>query len=251
MEELRLSQDIAQFITDGTMEGLTQYVKRRKEDARNMEISRAGAWLKGNYIDSAIARKRDELGIAVQHKMAGYSWEYLQFDIADTQNGSASIIVKNFQTLNNSINTRKNKLPDYLAKDSSVNIDILKKNQDNFHKTEKYAQLELLPVMDVNADLKTSANQFDDNSKFYVVGYTLGNDKNINDLKLFMPNPLTNSLIEVDDWTKYIVDAPIQPSMDDLEVLQSDKNIPESQYDDTANMKYEVADNDSSKESNN
>lgn len=66
-----------------------------------------------------------------------------------------------------------------------------------------------------------------------------------------MPNPLTNSLIEVDDWTKYIVDAPIQPSMDDLEVLQSDKNIPESQYDDTANMKYEVADNDSSKESNN
>lgn len=248
MEDLRLSQDVAQFLTDCTMEGLTQYVKRRKEDSVNMEISRAEAWMKGNFIDNAIAQRAKEQNISFKHKMAGYSWEYLQFDIKDSQtDGMNSIIVKNFKTLKSGIQRKGNKLPDYLLKDSSSNADILRRNEKNIHATQQYAQLELLPTIGSAENLDDSSAEKE--NKFYVVGYTLGTDKNIETLKLLMPNPITQALVEVDDWTKYIVDAPIQPSIDDLSVLQSDMNIPESQYDDTANMKYEIANN-TSKENN-
>lgn len=243
MTELKLSQDIAQFFVNNTMKGYANYTRRRKQDAENMIVSRAGAWLKGNFIDTAIAKASATANISYQKRFAGYSWEYLQFNFYDKSTDSVnSIILKNYKTLKSSIKGRKNKLPDYLAQDSIGNVDILDENRDIIHSTGEAVQLELFPhttlINSKNVEFKNKA----DNHRFYVVGYTLDSEKNISSLKLIMPNPKNNALVEVADWTKYIEEVPIQPDIDDLLVLQSDKNIPEEQYDDNSNMKYQIAD---------
>lgn len=175
--------------------------------------------------------------------MAGYSWEYLQFNFFDKQlEINKSLIFKNYRTLTRGMHNRNNKLPDYLAKAALGNVDILKRNKEKIHKTGESVQLELLPSVSNNFQkVETVANNMQ--SRFYVVGYNLGRDGNIEFLKLLMPNPSTNSLVEIENWTKYIVDAPEQPDVDDLIIFQNEKDIPEGQYDDTSNMKYEVADN--------
>lgn len=241
MQDLNLSQDLAQQFVNGVMKGFTNYVNRRKQDSNDLLISRAGAWMKGNFIDDAVANEVDKLSIDYQIKMAGYSWEYLQFDFfdkfSDTNN---SLIVKNYKTLTNGMSDRDNKLPDYLAKDAIGNVDILNKNKEKIRSTGNSIQLELLPtVLDNSENVTAKSSNYQ--NRFYVVGYNLGTDGNIELLKLLMPNPSTNSLVEIKDWTEYIVDAPIQPNVDDLTILNSDKDVPEGQYDDSSSMKYEVA----------
>ena len=150
-----------------------------------------------------------------------------------------NVILKNYKTLTNSISNRNNKLPDYLAHDSVGNIDILKEHKEKIHATGQAVQLELLPQISTSKEKLSKTNS----SRFYVVGYSLGQDGGIESLKLLMPNPVTNSLVEIEDWKEYIAEAPIQPNPDDLNLFQDEKNIPEAQYDDTSNMKYEIADN--------
>ncbi len=240
MQDLGFTQDVSQIFVNGIMAGFTDYVKRRNQDADSLIVSRAGAWMKGNYIDSAVANEARLNNIGYQAKMAGYSWEYLQFNYYDKQQDVMNnVILKNYKTLVNSINIRNNKLPDYLVHDSVGNIDILKKYEEEIHATNQAVQLELLPSASNDKEVLLNSDQ----RHFYVVGYSLGQDGGIDSLKLLMPNPIKNSLVEVEDWKEYIVDAPIQPNPDDLELLQGDKGIPESQYDDTSNMKYEIANN--------
>lgn len=250
MDELLLNQDITQILVNSTMTGYTNYVKRRKQDVSELIISRAGTWMKGNYIDDAVAKESEQYGVKHQTKMAGYSWEYLQFDYYDKHTDSInSIIFKNYKTLVNGIHSKNNKLPDYLARDSIGNIDILRKHQNDIQPTNKAIQLELLPpTFNSLSDKEDKILSNNEQHRFYVIGYNLGKDGNIEFLKLLMPNPVTNALVEVEDWTKYIVDAPVQPNPDDLIVLQNEKEVPEGQYDDTSNMNYEVADNSEKKD---
>ncbi|EEJ71491.1 hypothetical protein [Lactobacillus ultunensis] len=241
MKELEFNQDISQSFVNGTMAGFTDYVKRRNQDSRDLIVSRGGAWMKGNFIDNAVANEVKKLGnFNYQIKMAGYSWEYLQFSYYDKQSDIVNnVILKNYKTLTNSISNRNNKLPDYLAHDSVGNIDILKEHKEKIHATGQAVQLELLPQISTSKEKLSKTNS----SRFYVVGYSLGQDGGIESLKLLMPNPVTNSLVEIEDWKEYIAEAPIQPNPDDLNLFQDEKNIPEAQYDDTSNMKYEIADN--------
>lgn len=249
MEDLSFTQDLTQQFVNGAMRGFTKYVRRRNKDMNDLLVSRGGAWMKGNFIDDGVAKELAHSDVKHQIKMAGYSWEYLQFNFFDKRLGvNNSLIFKNYRTLTSGMHNRNNKLPDYLAKDALGNVDILKKNEENIHKTGESIQLELLPSVSNNSQ-KAEVMVNDTQNRFYVVGYNLGRDGNIEFLKLLMPNPSTNSLVEIENWTKYIVDAPEQPDMDDLSIFQNEKDIPEGQYDDTSNMRYEVVDNNKEKES--
>ncbi|AAS08874.1 hypothetical protein [Lactobacillus johnsonii] len=249
MTDLGFTDDMAQQFVNGAMKGFTDYVRRRKEDADKLIVSRGATWMKGNYIDDGVAKELANTGVEYQRKMAGYSWEYLQFNFFDNQSGiNNSLIFKNYRTLTSGMRSKSNKLPDYLAKDALVNVDILRKNKEKIHKKGESIQLELLPLApDYSEQVETQVNGIQ--SRFYVVGYQLGNDGNLDTLNLLMPNPSTNSLVEIENWNKYIVDAPIQPQMEDLSIFQNEKDIPEGQYDDTSNMRYEIADNNKEKES--
>ena len=237
MTRLDLSQDITQLFVNAAMEGFTHYTERRKQDAEDLTISRAGTWLKGNYIDDAVAKAISRSEINIQRKFAGYSWEYLQFDYYDkAMQVMNSVIFKNYKTLKSSVQKKGNKLPDYLSNDAVGNIKILDRNKDVIRPTDETVQLELFP-----STVSDNMRVVDiDNHHFYIVGYTLGNDKNISSLKLIMPNPNNNALVEVADWTRFIEDAPVQPNEDDLIILQSDKNIPEEQYDSNSTIEYQL-----------
>lgn len=240
MTELDLPQDVAQMFVNGTMEGFTHYTERRRQDANELTISRAGAWLKGNYIDDAVAKGISNSDIRFQKKFAGYSWEYLQFDYCDKATQVVnSVILKNYKTLKSSVQKKGNKLPDYLSNDAIGNIKILSKNKDLIRPTDETVQLELFPST-ISDSIKAVDGNADDHH-FYIVGYTLGKDKNISSLKLIMPNPQNNTLVEVADWTQFIEEAPVQPSEDDLVILQDDKNIPEEQYDNNSTIEYQIA----------
>lgn len=57
MTDLGFTDDMAQQFVNGAMKGFTDYVRRRKEDADKLIVSRGATWMKGNYIDDGVAKE--------------------------------------------------------------------------------------------------------------------------------------------------------------------------------------------------
>lgn len=73
------------MIFDGIIKGYKDYLDVRKRAKEELMVSTAYAWVKGNHIDNSVYGMCCKSGI-LDYKidMAGYTWEYLQFTLEES-----------------------------------------------------------------------------------------------------------------------------------------------------------------------
>ncbi len=213
MKEYRLSEGINASIVDGIIEGYRDYLEVRRQKARELKIHSAYAWVKGNHIDHYVALSCEEYGVASTIAKAGLTWQYLQFSQKDEK---ILFIVKNARYFSveevdkgkdANGRTRVNKasyMNNLMDINSQVEFEEIPAKVFN-----QSVQLELLedfqPIKLEEEDTKGMDSQFD---RFYIATYNIGDDYQIGEIRLWMPNPTDNKAYLISDLTSYIGQKP-------------------------------------------
>lgn len=86
VNKFSLENELSQSIVDGILKGYKEYLDVRRRVQKDLKVSGAYAWVKGNHIDSSVdeaCSNYDRVQSSIEK--AGYTWEYLQFILEDTQ----------------------------------------------------------------------------------------------------------------------------------------------------------------------
>ena len=213
MEEYRLPEKLNESIVDGIIEGYRDYLEVRRQKALELKIHGAYAWVKGNHIDHYVALACEEHGVTSTLAKAGMTWHYLQFS---HMNEKTIFIVKNARYFNteevdigkDAKGRPRGKKASYMKNLMNINEGI---NFDDISSNMHYhsVQLELLedfqPVTFGDEDTKAIAAQFD---RFYIATYNIGEDYQIGEIRLWMPNPADNRAYLINELTPYIGQKP-------------------------------------------
>lgn len=209
MKEYILPEQLNEKIVDGIIEGYRDYLDVRRQKARELKVHGAYAWVKGNHIDHYVALSCEAYGVASTLAKAGMTWQYLQFS---HKNERILFIVKNSRYFNMEEvdkgkdakgRTRESKAS-YM--ENLMNINERIKFDNISAKTFNHSvQLELLeefqPVSLEEEDTKDMNTQFD---RFYIATCNIGEDHQIGEIRLWMPNPADNRAYLVSELTPYI-----------------------------------------------
>ena len=139
------SEKLCQLIVDGIIKGYKDYLDVRKRAKEELMVSTAYAWVKGNHIDNSVYGMCCKSGI-LDYKidMAGYTWEYLQFTLEESDK-KYLLFIKNsimmYQTFNAKIAQRKKN--NYLYEYAGINNRFFQSENLTKLKNEKVVQLEL------------------------------------------------------------------------------------------------------------
>lgn len=213
MREYCLPEKLNESIVDGIIDGYRDYLDVRRQKSRELKVHGAYAWVKGNHIDHYVAISCEEHGVSGTLAKAGLTWQYLQFS---HMNEKTLFVVKNARYFNIEEvdkgkdakgRTRGNKAS-YMKNLMDINREV--KFEDFPTQTfNQSVQLELLegfqPVTLEAADTKGMAAQFD---RFYIATYNIGEDHQISDIRLWMPNPADNRAYLISELTPYIGQKP-------------------------------------------
>jgi len=213
MREYCLPEKLNESIVDGIIGGYRDYLDVRRQKARELKVHGAYAWVKGNHIDHYVAISCEEHGVSGTLAKAGLTWQYLQFSHI---NENALFIVKNARYFNIEEvdkgkdakgRTRGNKAS-YMKNLMDINREI-KFEEFPVKSFSQSVQLELLedfqPVTLEAEDTKDMAAQFD---RFYIATYNIGEDHQISEICLWLPNPADNRAYLISDLTPYIGQKP-------------------------------------------
>lgn len=232
MGKFDLPGDLNQLVVDGILKGYKEYLSIRRRAQRELRVSAAYAWVKGNHIDSCV----DELcsnheSIESSIELAGYTWEYIQFHLKDSKE-KYLVIVKNSRGINKTFNGKMDKInrENYLYDYAGINNSLIEDGALKSVQTNQVIQLELsLPEMD--AIQKNVALQAPEGyNRFYVVTYEFeAGTKMISKIALTLPNQQEMRLVEVADLTPLIELSDYKITDDELEVIQGDL-FPDSIY---------------------
>lgn len=246
--EFELSEKLSQLIVDGILKGYKEYLEVRRRADKELKVSAAYAWVKGNHIDSSVdetCSKFDEIESSIESSIekAGYTWEYIQFVLKDSQE-KYLVIVKNTRGLSKTFNGKANQVnpENYLYEYAGINNSIIEDNALQTFATNRAVQLELsipeLKAIQKNVALKAPEGY----NRFYVVTYEFEpQSKMISKIALTLPNQKEMSLMEVADLTPLIQNSEYTISEEELEIVQGDK-VPDSIYADGDQFfGYEVA----------
>lgn len=227
MKEFNFSKELNHGIVDGLMEGYRDYLEIRREKARELLVSGAYAWVKGNHIDDQVARSCKQYGVENKLSKAGLTWQYLQFQHKDEK---TLFIVKNARYFNEeqvsngrdaSGNARRGRMS-YMENLMRINAGV------DFSKVRTVRpgdsiQLELLEENILsekeNLEIAKIETSFD---RFYIITYEIDESQLIGRISLFMPNPSDNKAYFVDDLTSYIDPDFIQIDDELKEALAND-----------------------------
>ena len=99
MGRFDLPDQLSQLVVDGILKGYKEYLSVRRRAQQELKVSAAYAWVKGNHIDSSVdetCSKYDAIESSIESTVekAGYTWEYIQFILKDSQEKHL-VIVKN------------------------------------------------------------------------------------------------------------------------------------------------------------
>lgn len=86
VNKFSLANELSQSIVDGILKGYKEYLDVRRRAQKDLKVSGAYAWVKGNHIDSSVDEACSNYNqVQSSIEKAGYTWEYLQFVLKDTQ----------------------------------------------------------------------------------------------------------------------------------------------------------------------
>lgn len=209
MREYCLPERLNESIVDGIIDGYRDYLDVRRQKARELKVHGAYAWVKGNHIDHYVALSCEEHGVTSTLAKAGLTWQYLQFS---HMNEKALFIVKNVRYFNiEEVDKGKDAKgrtgghkASYMKNLMDINREI-KFEEIPAQRFNQSVQLELLedfqPVTLKAEDTEGIASQFD---RFYIVTYSIGEDHQISEIRLWMPNPADNRAYFISELTSYI-----------------------------------------------
>ena len=170
-------------------------------------------------------------GIESSIEKAGYTWEYIQFLLKDSQE-KYLLIVKNSRGINKAFNgnVKKSNQKNYLYEYAGINNPLASKGDLESTQVDRKIQLELsLPELDaIQKNIVLHAPE--GYNRFYVITYEFDNmSKMISKITLTLPNQQDMLLVEVADLTYLIESSEILISDEELQIVQSDK-VPDSMY---------------------
>lgn len=257
MNDFSLPNKLSQSIVDGILKGYKDYLGVRKQAQKDLKVSGAYAWVKGNHIDSSVDDACSNYdGIESSIEKAGYTWEYLQFTLKESQE-KYLVIMKSARGITKTFDGKNDgkKKANYLHDLAGINNPIIDSNKMlSSVSAGKSIQLELtmpeLEAISKNAVLEAPV----DYNRFYVVTYEFDDQsKMISKIALTLPNQKKMTLVEVADLTPFINTSEYSITDEELESVQGDK-IPDSIYtDEDQSFGYGIAaesQDDSEKEAN-
>lgn len=254
MQKYRFSEKINESIVDGIIEGYKDYLRVRKEAARNLKVHDAYAWVKGNHIDHHVATQCEKFGVESKISKAGVTWRYLQFYIKDTK---SLFLIKNARYFDSDAVDRgkdasgrvRGRKSAYMEEFININRNIeFPRTTKNSNKSRQLELFEEIPFDVISKE--TALENTKSYDRFYIVTYEIDEDYLISQILLWMPNPENNKAylvqdlselinsksshnIEIEEETKAILkSSEIEPdaSLFDIQIVddESDKSIGES-----------------------
>ncbi|MCP3763881.1 hypothetical protein NLX67_16030 [Domibacillus sp. A3M-37] len=223
MTNYKLAEDLNQKIVDGIFEGYREYLDVRREKARTLKVSGAYAWVKGNHIDHQVAVSCEKYGVECKLAKAGLTWQYLEFNHDDED---TLFIVRNARYFNEEQVDRgrdakgqtRNRKISYMENLMKINSNVDFKHVPT-EPAEFLGQLELELIEDTRLsehDNQEIAEVQSTYKRFYIVTYLIDEGQQIEQIRLWMPNPANNKAYLIDDLTKYISGAPVIDIDDEL-----------------------------------
>ena len=209
MKEYQLPEKLNEGIVDGIIEGYRDYLDVRRQKARELKVHGAYAWVKGNHIDHYVALSCEEYGVTSTVAKAGVTWQYLQFS---QKTDKVLFVVKNARYFNmdevdkgkdakgRTRGSKASYMNNLMAINSQVEFTDIPTQTFN-----QSVQLELLedfePIILKAEDTVGMDSQYD---RFYIATYNIGEDHQIGEIRLWMPNPADNKAYLISELTPYI-----------------------------------------------
>ncbi|SNU07573.1 hypothetical protein SAMN05216470_1014 [Streptococcus equinus] len=198
------SSEESQAIVNALLVGYRNHIDDRIQKSNELRVSGAFAWTKGNFLDSALADS--ECFESWRKQKAGYSWEYLEFELQNEKYGDCLFILKGSKRLDSSYNT-KNK-SQYLSEYAKINrgtVEIIKKERGIVN--GQSVQLELFPKEDSNS-------AFDDvfqtqYQSFFIIRYETDENSKFVKVEIVMPDEFGN-LYLIQDLSRYISSSNVE-----------------------------------------
>ncbi|MCS4486250.1 spr1630 family ClpXP-sensitive toxin [Staphylococcus americanisciuri] len=244
MSHFSLPKELNQLIVNGILDGYKKYLDVRRDAQKKYLVSRGFTWTKANIIDTFVAKACSKYeGIDFTIDKAGYTWEYLQFTLKDTQE-KVLFIVKNSWGVERTFNGKKDKSKkeNYLYDYAGINNPIVDKKMLKFSPSQKSVQLEFDLTEKEEIGKSIAENRLKDYNRFYVVVYEFdAQSKMISKIALTLPNQYEMRLIEVDDLTSLIKNSHSVISSYDLKVVQNDRLPQGTHADDNQSFGYGIA----------
>ena len=236
MGRFDLPDQLSKLVVDGILKGYKEYLSVRRRAQQELKVSAAYAWVKGNHIDSSVdetCSKYDAIESSIESTVekAGYTWEYIQFILKDSQE-KYLVIVKNGRGIAKTFNGRTKKVnqENYLYEYAGINNPLVEEKSLKTKDSDRVIQLELSLTEIEAIQTKVSLQAPEGYNRFYVVTYEFAPDsKMISKIALTLPNQQEMILVEVADLTPLIEKSEFSISEDELEIVKSDK-VPESIY---------------------
>ncbi|MCF7758225.1 hypothetical protein MKY66_01255 [Paenibacillus sp. FSL R5-0766] len=223
MEQYKFKSEHSQMLVDAIVEGYREYIDHRKDRKRNMKISSAFAWTKGNFIESKIADYCGEQGFTHKKSKAGLTWDYLQFTHEESK---VLFLIKNAAYFNeNSFSSAK--LPTgvdnkgafrtYLHDLSKINNDLefslIQPRRNEHGELERVEQLSF-PISEsqvsrVKEELEHLASTY---NEFHILTYAIDDAYQISKVQHYLPNPNDNIAYFIEDLSDLISGAELDDS---------------------------------------
>ena len=208
-----MPEKLNESIVDGIVEGYRDYLEVRRQKARELKVHGAYAWVKGNHIDHYIDRACKEHGVRSTLAKAGMTWQYLQFFHNDEK---ILFVVKNSRYFDlNEVDKGKDARGRSRVNKATYMTNLMNINSGlNFDEvpakhTRQSIQLELLedfqPITLEHEDTTGMDKEFD---KFYIATYNIGEDYQIGEVCIWLPNPVDNKAYLISNLTSYIGTKP-------------------------------------------
>lgn len=235
IEKYRPNEEYIRAIIDGIITGNKDYADFRLRENPNLLVSQGLSWARSNFIDTGIAHNIEEnnvKGMSFEKAHSGYAWQYLQFVLND--NRKAMIVVRPAKIISTFFNQ------DQLETDkfkNNNNLRLSSINQNNFTADDPTAVVGQIQFdLDYADYTQLILGEFEPFAKekgykdFYILGYTLNEQREVKNASLFMPDPFTQQIQEIQDLKDYVAASESRILNEkQREAIASDAQIPASQ----------------------
>ncbi|MEK3821473.1 hypothetical protein MKY20_20575 [Cytobacillus sp. FSL W8-0315] len=211
MMEYKLAKELNQKLVDGIFDGYREYLDVRREKAKTLKVSGAYAWVKGNHIDHHVALSCESYGVESILAKAGLTWQYLQF-IHEDEN--VLFIVKNARYFNaeqvdhgrDAMGRTRTKKISYMEELMQINSEVdFNYIPSDLYETSTQLELELIEDVRLNESENKEISKIKSNyDRFYIITYKIDEGQQIEEIRLWMPNPVNNKAYLIEDLTTYI-----------------------------------------------
>ncbi|WP_242258276.1 hypothetical protein [Streptococcus thoraltensis] len=204
----------AQEIVNNIILGYNNYLQMRIEKKEEMAVSTGFAWTKSNYIDDAFDKSQSKFFNKNALKKAGESWEYLEF-YADTEFGKTLILFKGESRSKQVFGKSSRTKSSYLYENASINREIVNIYSRNEEAKEITIQLDLFNDDLFSEEFKSKFNCF------LMITYEPDQSERryLKSVKVLLPDPISDKLLEIQDLSAYILSSPIEPIEDPKNII--------------------------------